>query len=436
MFKCIIMGAAGRDFHDFRSFFLERPSFRVVAFTATQIPFITGRAFPRELAGPHYDADIPIHDESELAQLVAEHGVDFVFLAYSDLPHREVMHKASLVQAAGASFVLLGPGQTCLPSRRPVVAVTATRTGAGKSPLTQYLARTLEAEGVRAITVRHPMPYGDLGAQAVQRFASYEDFERHRCTIEEREEYEPYVRQGLVIYAGVDYRAILAAAEEEADVILWDGGNNDFPFFRADLSIVVSDALRAGHGLDYYPGETNFRAADILVVNKVAQATPDAVQAILQLKEQLNPGAVLIQSDLLVEADRPEALAGRRVLVIEDGPTVTHGGMAYGAGFVAALQHGAAALVDPRPHAVGSIAATFTANPHLERVLPAMGYSAQQREELLATIAASGAEVVVDASPADLARLLGVELPVVRVSYRWVQRSGPELAARVRALLA
>jgi predicted GTPase len=436
MFKCIIMGAAGRDFHDFRSFFLERPSFRVVAFTATQIPFITGRAFPRELAGPHYDADIPIHDESELAQLVAEHGVDFVFLAYSDLPHREVMHKASLVQAAGASFVLLGPGQTCLPSRRPVVAVTATRTGAGKSPLTQYLARTLEAEGVRAITVRHPMPYGDLGAQAVQRFASYEDFERHRCTIEEREEYEPYVRQGLVIYAGVDYRAILAAAEEEADVILWDGGNNDFPFFRADLSIVVSDALRAGHGLDYYPGETNFRAADILVVNKVAQATPDAVQAILQLKEQLNPCAVLIQSDLLVEADRPEALAGRRVLVIEDGPTVTHGGMAYGAGFVAALQHGAAALVDPRPHAVGSIAATFAANPHLERVLPAMGYSAQQREELLATIAASGAEVVVDASPADLARLLGVELPVVRVSYRWVQRSGPELAAQVRALLA
>jgi predicted GTPase len=270
----------------------------------------------------------------------------------------------------------------------------------------------------------------------VQRFATYEDFERHRCTIEEREEYEPYVRQGLVIYAGVDYRAILAAAEEEADVILWDGGNNDFPFFRADLSIVVSDALRAGHGLDYYPGETNFRAADILVVNKVAQATPDAVQAILQLKEQLNPGAVLIQSDLLVEADRPEALAGRRVLVIEDGPTVTHGGMAYGAGFVAALQHGAAALVDPRPHAVGSIAATFAANPHLERVLPAMGYSAQQREELLATIAASGAEVVVDASPADLARLLGVELPVVRVSYRWVQRSGPELAARVRALLA
>ncbi|MHA7814887.1 MAG: hypothetical protein ACX93N_00290 [Pseudohaliea sp.] len=436
MFKCIIMGAAGRDFHDFRSFFLERPSFRVVAFTATQIPFIAGRAFPRELAGPHYDADIPIHDESELAQLIAEHGVDFVFLAYSDLPHREVMHKASLVQASGASFVLLGPGQTCLPSRRPVVAVTATRTGAGKSPLTQYLARTLEAGGVRAITVRHPMPYGDLGAQAVQRFASYEDFERHRCTIEEREEYEPYVRQGLVIYAGVDYRAILAAAEEEADIILWDGGNNDFPFFRADLSIVVSDALRAGHGLDYYPGETNFRAADVLVVNKVAQATPDAVQAMLQLKERLNPGAVLIESDLLVEADRPEALAGRCVLVIEDGPTVTHGGMAYGAGFVAARQHGAATLVDPRPHAVGSIAATFAANPHLERVLPAMGYSAQQREELLATIAASGAEVVVDASPADLARLLGVELPVVRVSYRWVQRSGPELAERIRQLLA
>ncbi|MEE4108517.1 MAG: hypothetical protein V2I24_04175 [Halieaceae bacterium] len=434
MFKCVIMGAAGRDFHNFRSFFIERPQFRVCAFTATQIPFIAGRSFPRELAGEHYDADIPIFDETELPRLIRDHAIDFVFFAYSDVPHREVMHRAAIVQAAGASFVLLGPRHTCLPSSRTIVAVTATRTGAGKSPLTQYLAAGLRDAGIKAVTVRHPMPYGNLDAQAVQRFASYEDFERHACTIEEREEYEPYVRQGLVIYAGVDYRAILAAAEGEADLVLWDGGNNDFSFFRPDLNIVVADALRAGHGLDYYPGETNFRAADILVINKVAQASPEAVEKILGLQERLNPRSRVVLSDLELSVDNSAALAGRSVLVVEDGPTVTHGGMAFGAGLVAARQCGVAQLVDPRPHAVGSIAETLAANPHLERVLPAMGYSQQQRNDLKATIEASGAEVVLDASPADIGALLDLSIPVVRVGYRWEQRHGPDILEEVRAL--
>jgi len=291
MFNCIIMGAAGRDFHNFRTFFMDHPEFRVCAFTATQIPFIDERSYPRELAGDAYDADIPIHDESELSELIESHGVEFVFFAYSDLAHRDVMHKAALVQAAGASFVLLGPDQTALRSSKPVVAITATRTGAGKSPLTQYLAKSLVESGIKAVTVRHPMPYGDLSAQAVQRFAEQADFDEHQCTIEEREEYEPYVQQGLVIYAGVDYAAILRAAEEEADIVLWDGGNNDFSFFKPDLNIAVSDALRAGHGLEYYPGETNFRSADVLVINKVAQARPGDVEAILALKERFNPGA-------------------------------------------------------------------------------------------------------------------------------------------------
>ncbi len=434
MYNCIIMGAAGRDFHDFRSFFMTRPEFHVVAFTATQIPFITGRRYPKALAGPHYQADIPIHDESELAVLIARHNVDFVFFAYSDLPHRDVMHKAALVQAAGASFVLLGPGQTSLKSRKTVVAVTATRTGAGKSPLTQHLALGLRDAGIAAVTVRHPMPYGDLGAQAVQRFAEYADFEHHQCTIEEREEYEPYVRQGLVIYAGVDYAAILAAAEQEAGVILWDGGNNDFPFFKPDLSIAVCDALRAGHGVDYFPGETNFRAANILVINKVSQAPPEAVQIILKLQRSLNPDAAVVESDLVVTANRPADITGKRVLVLEDGPTVTHGGMTHGAGYIAARQHRAAAVIDPRPFAVGSIADTFASYPHLEQVLPAMGYSEQQRDDLRATIAASGAELVINGSPMDADRLLGLELPVVQVSYRWVQVGGDDILAQVISL--
>ena len=435
MFNCIIMGAAGRDFHDFRTFFLDHPEFHVCAFTATQIPYITERSYPRALAGEAYDADIPIYDEQELPRLIAELNIDFVFFAYSDLPHVEVMHKASIVQAAGASFVLLGPQHTMLKSSKQVVSVTATRTGAGKSPLTQWLALSLREAGINAITLRHPMPYGKLDRQAVQRFAEPADLDIHDCTIEEREEYEPYVRQGLVIYAGVDYLAILRAAEQEADIILWDGGNNDVSFLEPDLSIVVSDALRAGHGLDYYPGETNFRSADILVINKVADADPADIEKILALKNALNPAAELVQSDLEVSVDEPALIEGKRVLVVEDGPTVTHGGMPYGAGWIAAHKYGAGQIIDPAPFAVGSIRATCDRYQHLQHVLPAMGYSEQQRAELKATIEASNADVVINASPSDIQQLLELSLPVVQVRYDFVQHSGVDLFARVRGLL-
>lgn len=436
MFNCIIMGAAGRDFHNFQTFFIDHPEFHVCAFTATQIPFIAQRSYPSAFAGEAYDADIPIYDEEELPRLIAELQIDFVFFAYSDLAHREVMHRASIVQASGASFVLLGPGQTSLQSSKKIVAVTATRTGAGKSPLTQWLAKALTQAGVRVVTLRHPMPYGNLRKQAVQRFAELEDLDRNECTIEEREEYEPYVRQNLVIYAGVDYQAILRAAEDEADIILWDGGNNDFSFVAADLNIVVSDALRAGHGLDYYPGETNFRAADILVINKVGDASDENIAKISALKEQYNPRAELVHSDLEVTVAEPELIEDRRVLIIEDGPTVTHGGMAYGAGWVAAKKYAVAEIIDPRPLAQGSIGETFAANPHLQSVLPAMGYSQQQRAELKATIEASNADVVLNASPADIASLLELSLPVVQVEYRFVVRQGPDILATVMKLLA
>ena len=436
MYNCIIMGAAGRDFHNFRTFFIDHPEFHVCAFTATQIPFIAERSFPQSLAGKHYDADIPIYDESELCRLIASYRVDFVFFAYSDLPHAEVMHKASQVQAAGASFVLLGPAQTALQSRRKVVSITATRTGAGKSPLTQWLALALRDAGIRVVTIRHPMPYGKLSAQAVQRFAEPEDLDHHECTIEEREEYEPYVLQGLVIFAGVDYRAILNAAEEEADIILWDGGNNDFSFIRGDLNIVVSDALRAGHGLDYYPGETNFRAADILVVNKVAGATAADIEKILALKSELNPQAQLVYSDLEVYIDEPDQVRGKKVLILEDGPTVTHGGMAYGAGWVAAQKYEVGEIIDPSAFAVGSIKDTLNRYSHLRQVLPAMGYSESQRRELKATIEASAAEVVLNASPANIESLLELSLPVTRVGYQFVPRQGVDILASVKKIIA
>jgi predicted GTPase len=435
MFNCIIMGAAGRDFHDFKTFFASHPEFRVLAFTATQIPFIEKRRYPASLAGPGYTEDIPIHDECELAELIPRLDVDFVFFAYSDISHREVMHRASLVQAAGASFVLLGPRQTMLDSSSKVVAITATRTGAGKSPLTQWLAATLIDEGVSVAVLRHPMPYGNLAQQAVQRFATLEDLDRHQCTIEEREEYEPYVRRGLVIFAGVDYRAVLQAAEHEAELILWDGGNNDFSFIRPDLDIVVSDALRAGHGLDYYPGETNLRGADILVINKVANASREDVDRIRSLRDALNPSAEVLTADLEVSVDDPHALAGRRVLVVEDGPSVTHGGMAYGAGWVAAQRYAPGALVDPRVSAVGSIRETLEKFDQLREVLPAMGYSENQRAELKASIENSGAEVVLNASPADVGSLLNLSIPVVQVRYRFTPREGVDILERVRSLL-
>ena len=433
-FRCIVMGAAGRDFHDVQTFFRTHPDFRVVAITAAQIPFIDRRAFPRELAGASYAADIPIVPEAELPRLVREHDVDFVFLSYSDLSHEEVMHKASLVQSLGASFALLGPKHTRLESTKPVIAVVAVRTGAGNSPITQAIAKHLRAAGHAVGVLRHPMPYGDLRAQVVERFATEADFERFACTIEEREEYEPYVEAGLVIFAGLDYAAILREAEREADVILWDGGNNDGPFLRPDLTVVVADALRPGHEARYWPGEANLRAADVVVINKVGGARPESLAEVRANVSALAPRAQVIEADLEI-AMSGAPIVGKRVLVVEDGPTVTHGGMPHGAGVVAARAAGAT-LVDPRPFAVGTLAAAYAKYTHLGPIVPALGYSAEQRAELAETIAKSGAEVLVDASPARLDRFLALSVPVARVRYAFRQRSGPPLFELVGAAIA
>jgi predicted GTPase len=435
-FNCIIMGAAGRDFHDFQTFFREHPAFRVRCFTAHQIPFIEQRVFPRDLAGPGYGEDIPIFPEERLPELITRFDIDFVFLSYSDLSYAEVMHKASLVQAAGASFALLGPRHTELDTKRPVVSVTAVRTGAGKSPLSLALAAHLAGRGVSVGIVRHPMPYGDLRRQTLQCFRRRDDLDAESCTVEEREEYEPYLELGLCIYAGVDYAKILRAAEMESEVILWDGGNNDLAFFHAGLKIVVLDALRPGHESSYYPGETNLRRADVVVLNKVSEATPDAVEAVRRNAHVINPHATVLEADLDVRVDAPDMITGKRVLVVEDGPTVTHGGMGFGAGTIAARRYGAAALLDPRPHAVGSIAETFAAYPHLGPVLPALGYSTEQCRELSETIRRTAPEVVVDGSPARLDHVLPGAVPVVRVRYAFVQRSGPPIEEIVDRFVA
>ncbi|MBW2462640.1 MAG: GTPase [Deltaproteobacteria bacterium] len=432
-FDCIVMGAAGRDFHDFKTFFGAHPEMRVRCFTATQIPFIDQRIYPKELAPAGYD-DVPIYPEERLVELIARWDVDFVFLAYTDLAYEDVMHKASIVQAAGASFAMLGPKHTELVPKKPLIAVTAVRTGAGKSPLSQALAAHLVNKGLGAGVIRHPMPYGDLARQAVQRFSTPEDLDRHECTVEEREEYEPYVERGLTIFAGVDYTRILAAAEAESDVILWDGGNNDYPFYRAGLQIVVADALRAGHESRYYPGETNARRADVWVINKVNEARPEDVAALHAAAARLCPEATVIESDLEVSTDDPDALSGKRVLVIEDGPTLTHGGMSFGAGTLAARRAGAE-LIDPRPFAVGTVAAAYKKYPHVGPVLPALGYSEEQRAELAATIRAAKPDVVLDASPASLKTLLQLDLPVQRVRYEFVQRTGPDVFGLVDAFL-
>jgi predicted GTPase len=404
----------------------------VCCFTAFQIPFIERRVFPKELAGPGYEQDIPIYPESELPELIQRFEVDFVFLAYSDLSHGEVMHRACRVQAAGASFALLGPRHTELRSHLPVVAVTAVRTGAGKSPVSRAIARDLAKQGLRVGILRHPMPYGDLRKQAVQRFATFEDLDRHECTIEEREEYAPYVEQGLTVYAGVDYAAILEQAEAESDVILWDGGNNDRSFLRADLHIVVADALRPGHEASYYPGETNLRRAHLVVITKVGAAPSTAVEEIGRNVEQWAPGADIIHADLDLAVDSPERIGGRRVLVVEDGPTLTHGGMASGAGLVAAERFGAGEVIDPRPHAVGTVAEAYTRFPHLGPVLPALGYSQDQRAELARTIEHARPDVVVDASPAGLERLVALAVPFCRVRYELAPVRGPDLGQKVR----
>jgi predicted GTPase len=425
--KVIILGAGGRDFHDFAMVYKDDPAADVVAFTAAQIPGIAGRVFPPSLAGRHYPLGIPIHPEEELADLIAKHDVDEVVLAYSDLSHQDVMHKASIVMAAGADFRLLGPKATMLRSTRPVVAVCAVRTGAGKSQTSRRVGRILLDAGLRVALVRHPMPYGDLDAMRVQRFATIEDIDASHPTIEEREEYEEPVRQGMVMYAGVDYRQILRHAQAEADVIVWDGGNNDFPFFAPDLLITVLDPLRAGHELAWHPGEVNLRMADAVVVNKVDTAQLDDVAAVRATVEQVNPRAAVVMAASPVTLGPGPSLTGKRVLVVEDGPTLTHGGLPFGAGTVAARHAGAAALIDPRPFAVGSIAETFERYPGIGAVLPAMGYGDKQVEELTATIEAACCEVVVAGTPIALERIVHTSHPIRQARYELRELGQPTL---------
>ena len=427
MKKVLIMGAAGRDFHNFNTYFRDNPDYRVVAFTATQIPDIEGRKYPAALAGKLYPKGIPIHAESELDALIAAHKVDDVHLAYSDLPHEYVMNKASQVQAAGANFVLLGPADTMIKSRKPVVSVCAVRTGSGKSQTSRRVAEILQKKGRKVAAIRHPMPYGDLVKQKVQRFADYADLDRHECTIEEREEYEPHIDKGIIVYAGVDYGAILRQAEKEADVILWDGGNNDFPFYKSDLEIVVADPHRAGHELSFYPGETNFRRAKVIVVNKMDTAKREDIDLVLANARKVNPKATIIRANSPTIVKDGGRITGKRVLVIEDGPTLTHGGMKYGAGIVAARKYGAAAIIDPRPFAVGSIKKTFEKYGHLDSVLPAMGYGDRQTRELARTIEAVDCDLVVSATPIDITRVIKVSKPILRVGYELQEIGTPTL---------
>lgn len=423
----VIIGAAGRDFHNFNTHYRGDPTYRVVAFTATQIPNIADRRYPAALAGPLYPEGIPIFPEEELEELIARERVDQGVLSYSDLAHTTVMHIASRVLAAGADFVLLGPHSTMLEARVPVVSIGAVRTGSGKSQTTRRVVEIVKGAGMRPVVIRHPMPYGDLAAQACQRFATYEDLERHHCTIEEREEYEPHIQRGTVVYAGVDYRQILDAAEREADVVVWDGGNNDLPFIRPDLHIVVADPHRAGHELLYHPGETNLRMADVVVINKVDTAPPEGLETVRRNVRAANPGARVIEAASPVSVEDPDAVRGKRVLVVEDGPTLTHGEMAYGAGVVAAQKFGAAEVVDPRPYAVGTIRETFERFPHLGAVLPAMGYGDAQVDELRRTIEATPADLVLVATPINLARLLHLNKPSLRVTYELAEVGAPTL---------
>jgi predicted GTPase len=422
------MGAAGRDFHNFNVVFREQEQYVVVAFTATQIPGIGGRRYPPELSGRLYPKGIPIYDEQDLTQLIKELQVEEVVFAYSDVPHEYVMHKASQVLAAGASFRLLGPRETMLKSGKPVVAICAVRTGSGKSQTTRHVAGILQSMGLKVVAIRHPMPYGDLAKQAVQRFAEYADLDKHECTIEEREEYEPHLDRGVIVYAGVDYGRILRQAEQEADVILWDGGNNDFSFYTPDLLITVADPHRPGHELTYHPGETNVRMADVVVINKVDTADYANVLRVRDDVRQVNPQAIIVEAASPIFVDHPERIRGKRVLVIEDGPTLTHGGMAYGAGVVAAQRFGAAEIIDPRPFAVGSITATYAKYPGTGKILPAMGYGAEQMAELAQTITRSDADLVLSATPIDLRRVMQVQKPMERVRYELQVVGVPTLA--------
>ena len=415
--KVVIMGAAGRDFHNFNCLFRDNQEVEVVAFTATQIPDIEGRVYPPELAGKLYPKGIPILAEADLERVIKEHKVDDVWFSYSDVSHQYVMDKGSHVVAWGANFGICSADKTMIPSTKPVIAIVAVRTGVGKSQTTRYVSNILKALGKKVVAIRHPMPYGDLAKQACQRFENYADLDLHDCTIEEREEYEPHIDNGFIVYAGVDYERILREAEMEADVILWDGGNNDTPFYKADLFITLVDPHRAGHELTYYPGETNFLMADLLIVNKVQTADPVKVEEVVDNCRKYNPQARVIKCASKITVDKPELIAGKRALVIEDGPTLTHGGMTYGAGWFAAKNAGASEIVDPKPYAVGSIAETYKKYHNAGAILPAMGYSDQQIADLEASINGTPCDVVVEGTPIDLSRILKVDKPLAGVTY-------------------
>jgi predicted GTPase len=431
--RVVILGAAGRDFHNFNTCFRDDPKHDVVAFTATQIPDIDGRKYPAELAGKLYPEGIPIYDESELPRLVRELDVDECVFSYSDLSHEDIMHKASAILALGCDFQLIGPRRTMIKSTKPVISVTASRTGVGKSQTTRRVIEILKGMGKNVVAVRHPMPYGDLAKQKVQRFATYEDLDLHDCTIEEREEYEPHIDCGVIVYAGVDYEAILREAEKEADVILWDGGNNDFSFYKTDLYITLVDPHRPGHEVKYHPGETNLRLADVVVINKIDTANASDVLTVRQNIEAANPKAVVVDAASPLFVEEYEKIKGKRVLVIEDGPTLTHGEMKYGAGVVAARKYGAAELVDPRPRAVGTMAATFEKYPGIGTLIPAMGYSGQQVKDLEATINAVECDLVVSGTPIDLTRVCkNIKHPMLRVRYELQEIGKPDLADEIK----
>jgi len=426
--KVLIMGAAGRDFHNFNVYYRDNPDYEVVCFTATQIPDIEGRLYPKELAGELYPNGIPIESEANLVNLIKENNIDQVALSYSDLPFSYVMEKASLVLASGADFKLLGPNNTMLKSKKPIISVCAVRTGSGKSQTTRRVLDILKNKGLKVVSIRHPMPYGNLVKQRVQRFANYEDLDRYECTIEEREEYEPHIDRNSVIYAGVDYEEILRQAEEEnPDVILWDGGNNDFSFYKPDLSIVVVDPHRAGHEVSYFPGMTNLIMADVLVINKEETATLEGIEKVRENIEKWNPNATVIDAASPLFVKNPSIIRGKRCLVIEDGPTLTHGEMTYGAGFIAAKKFGASEIIDPRPYAVGSIVNTYKKYTHLDKILPAMGYGKKQIKELEESINKSDAEVVVIGTPIDLTRIMDIKKPTVRVTYELQEIGKPDL---------
>ena len=433
--RIVIMGAAGRDFHNFNTVYRGNPGYQVVAFTATQIPEIAGRSYPASLAGELYPQGIPIVEEKELAHLVRTRHIDQVVFAYSDLSHAQVMHKASLALASGADFLFLGPERTMLQATVPVIACCAVRTGCGKSQVTQWLSRLLKKYGLKVAVIRHPMPYGDLEKQAVQRFSTAEDLSSANCTIEEREEYEPHIALGNIMYAGIDYAEIIARAEKEADIILWDGGNNDFSFIRPDLHIVLVDPLRPGNETSHHPGETVLRMADITLIAKVNSATNADIQSVTEAARRINTVAPVIHGASIVKLDNPKLVRGKRVLVVEDGPTITHGGMKYGAGYVAACQAEAAEIIDPRNVAVDGIAQVYTKYPHIGHVLPAVGYHPAQLQALTETINAAEVDIVISATPCDLAKIIKINKPVVRATYSFAEVGEPGLADYVELFL-